>query len=167
VVDQVVEGRAVDGDAQVVAEGEVAGAEPPGVVHLGEEDFAGRPFECSPALDVPLQSAQLSVGEAAGELTLEFLAEGLGLQPGIESELLLELRPDGGERIGSCAIVSVHGSHLAGQLLERSVLARRLWVHAGLVGRQFPGQSAKIESLESSHLLIGDHPGPPGEGGSG
>jgi hypothetical protein len=160
VVDQVVEGHVVDGHAQVVAEGEVAGAQPSGMMHLGEEDFACRPFECPPAFDVPLQGTQLPVGEAFGELALEFLEQGLGLESRIEPELLQELRPDIGEGIGSCAVVSFHRSGLTGQHLEPAVLARGLRVHAGLVCRQLAGQSAEKEALESSHLLISDHPEP-------
>jgi hypothetical protein len=41
VVDQMVEGGAVDGDAQVRAVGEVTGGDAPGMMDLGEEDLLG------------------------------------------------------------------------------------------------------------------------------
>ena len=92
VVDQVVERAAVDGHAQVGAVGEVAGAQPAGVMHLGEEDLLGRPVQGPPLLDAPLQGPQLAVGEAAGEAALQVGEQGLGLQAGVELQLLFELR---------------------------------------------------------------------------
>jgi hypothetical protein len=58
VVDHVVERTSVDGHAQVGAVGEVAGGQPTGMMHLGKEDFFGRPLLGTPDLAPPLQSPQ-------------------------------------------------------------------------------------------------------------
>jgi hypothetical protein len=55
VVDQVREGAAVQGDAQLGAVGEVGGGQPPGVVDLGEEHLLGRPVLGPPLLEPSLQ----------------------------------------------------------------------------------------------------------------
>ena len=161
-VDQVVEGRAGDGHAQVRAVGEVAGAEPSGVVDLGEEHLLGRSLKAAPLLEAPLQGPQLAVGEASGEAALQVGEQGLGLQAGVDPKQRFELRPDLGERVGPRAIVPVHASHLAGQLAEPAVLARRLVVHAGLGRRLAARQVPQVQAVQAAHLLIGDHPKPPG-----
>jgi hypothetical protein len=56
VVNHVIERTAVDGHAQVGAMGEVAGGQPTGMMHLGEEDLFGRPLLGTPGLAPPLQS---------------------------------------------------------------------------------------------------------------
>ncbi len=167
VVDQVVEGRAGDGHAQVGAVGEVTGAEPSGVVDLSEEHLPGRSLKGAPLLDAPLQGPQLAVGETSGKAPLQVVEQGLGLQSGVEAELRFQLRPDLGEGIGPGAVVAIHAAHLAGQLAESAVLARGLEVKAGLVRCASLGQSLEIESSEPSHLLIGDHPEPPAGVSSG
>jgi len=139
VVDQVVERLAADGHAQVGGVREVAGAQSARVVHLREEHFLGRAMQGPPALDVPLQGAQLAVGEASGEAALQVVEQGLGLQAGIETQLLFELRPDLGEGIGPRAIITLHASHLAGQPSEAAVLACGLGVESGLGGGAFLG----------------------------
>jgi hypothetical protein len=161
VVDQVVERRPGDGHAQVAAVREVAGAQPAGVVDLGEEHLLGRPLQGAPLLDAPLQGPQLAVGEASGEAALQIGEQGLGLQAGVDSKQRFELRPDLGEGVGPCAVVALHASHLAGQLAEPAVFARRLLVHAGLGRRLTPQQAPQVQASEAAHLLIGDHPKPP------
>ena len=79
VVRQVGERLALDGHAQVAHVREVAGAQPAGLVHLGEEDLPGRPGLGPPPPDVPLQRPELAVGEAAGVAALQVLKDGLGL----------------------------------------------------------------------------------------
>jgi hypothetical protein len=161
VVDQVIERGAGDGHAQAGAVREVAGAQAPGVVDLGEEHLLGRSLKGAPLPEAPLQRPQLAVGEAPGEAALQVGEQGLGLQAGVEPEPCFELRPDLGEGVGPCAVVAVHASHLAGQLAEPAVLARRLLVHGGL-GRRLPLRKApQIQATEAAHLLIGDHPKPP------
>ncbi len=167
VVDQVVERRPGDGHTQVGAVREVAGAEPARVVDLGEEHLLGRSLQGAPLPQASLQGAQLAVGEPSGKATLQVGEQGLGLQSGVEPELRLQVRPDLGEGVGPRAVVPVHASHLAGQLAEPAVLARRLGVDAGLVGRAFLRQSPEVESSQASYLLVGDHPEPPVRAGSG
>jgi len=79
VVDQVIERTAVDGHAQIGAVGEVAGRQPTGIMHLGEEDLFGRPLLGTPNLASPLQSPQEMVAEAAWETPLQIGQQGLGL----------------------------------------------------------------------------------------
>jgi hypothetical protein len=69
-IDQVDEGTPVDADAQIRAVREVAGGQPTGIMHLGEEDLFGRATLRTPPLDPPLQRPQLAVGEAVGEAPL-------------------------------------------------------------------------------------------------
>jgi hypothetical protein len=167
VVDQVRQRLAPDGDAQVGGVREVAGAQPARMMDLAEEHLPGTAVQGPPALDVPLQGAQLAVGEAPGEAALQVVEQGLGLQAGVQTQLLFELRPDLGEGVGPRAIVALHASHLAGEPPEAAVLARGLGVEPGLVGGASLGQSLEIESAEPLHLLIGDHPEPPVGAGSG
>jgi hypothetical protein len=161
VVDQVIERRPGDGHAKVAAVREVAGAEPSGVVDLGEEHLLGRAFQGAPLLDASLQGSQLAVGEAAGEATLQVIKQGLGLQPGVDPKQRFKLRPDLGEGVGPRAVVAFHASHLAGQPAEPAVLARRLLVHAGLGRRLTSRQSPRVQAAQAAHLLIGDHLKPP------
>lgn len=167
VVDHVVERHAVEGDTQVGAMREIAGAQPTGMVNLAEEHLFGRAVQRTPPLDVALEGAQLAVGEAARKTALQVVEQGLGLQSGVEAEQLFELGPDRGERVWARAVVAVHASHLAGQFAEPAILARGLGIKSRLVGGPLLGQSLEIESSKSSHLLIGDHPEPPVNGGSG
>jgi hypothetical protein len=160
VVDQVLQRRAGDGHPQVSAVGEVAGGEATGVMDLGEEDLPGRPLLGPPLLDPPLQGPHLSVGEATGELPLQVEEQGLGLQAGVEAELFLQLRPDVGEGVGPCPPGVVH-AYLAGQAVKPPVLACGLGVHAGPGRGLLPEDAGAVESVQASHLLIGDHPGPP------
>lgn len=167
VIDQVIEGRAGNAHTQVGAMREVTGAQSSRMMDLSEEYLLRRSVKGTPAFDVPLQRPQLTVGEAARPATLQVGEQGLGLQSGVEPQLFFQLRPDLGEGIGSRAVVAFHASHLAGQFAEPAILACRLGVHAGLVGGSLLGQPSEIESSQSSHLLIGDHPEPPVWAGSG
>jgi hypothetical protein len=80
VVDQMVEGNAGDGHAQVGAVREIAGAQPSGVMDLGEEHLLGRSFQGVPLLEASLQGPHLAVGEASGEAALQVGEHGFGLQ---------------------------------------------------------------------------------------
>jgi hypothetical protein len=124
---------------------------------LAEEDLLGRAVQRPPALHAALQRPHLAVGEAAGVLTLEVLQQRLGLQPGVDLQELLQLRPDVGEGVGLRAPVVLHAD-LARQPSEPPVLACRLVVHASL-GRGPPaGDTVEVEAAEAAHLVIGDHP---------
>src|SRR4029077_3311085 len=75
------------------------GAELARGVDLLEEDLLGRPLGDPPGLDLPLQGAELTVGEAAGAAALEILEEGPGLEPRVELQQGAEFGPDLLERI--------------------------------------------------------------------
>ena len=161
VVDQMVEGRAGDGHTQFGAVREVAGTQTSGLMNLGEKHLLGRSAKGTPLLDTPLQRPHLTVGKTSGKTALQVGEQGFGFQAGVELELRFQLRPDLGEGVVPRAVIAFHASHLAGQFAEPAVLACRLSVHAGFVGDSLFGQSAEIESSQSSHLLVGDHPEPP------
>lgn len=129
VVDQVREGMTRQGNAQVVAVAEIRGRQPTGVMDLGEEDLLGRSLLGTPLLEASLQGPHLAVWEAARILPLQGLEEGLGLQTGVERQLLLQLSPDLGKGVGACTPVVLHGN-LARQLAQPPVLAGGLLIHA-------------------------------------
>jgi len=159
VVDQVVQRRAGDGHVQVGAMGEVAGGEAAGVVDLGEEHLLGRPLQSPPLLEPPLQSAELAVGEAAGEPPLQVGEQRLGLQTGVEAEQRFQARPDVGERVGPSTPVTVHASDLRRQLAEAAISAGGLGVQAGFGGGPSLEQPFAVQAEALADLLLGDHRG--------
>jgi hypothetical protein len=160
VVDQVGKRNATDRDLQARDVGEVRGTQPTRLVDLSEEDFLGRPVQGAPLLDVPLQGAELSVGEAAGIGALQPVKQGLGLQAGVEGQLFLQMRPDLGEGIGACSPGMLH-AHLTGQLAEPAVLAGGLVVDAGFGGGLTSGQTLLIQASQTTDMQISNHPKPP------
>jgi len=160
-IEQVRERTAVDGHSQIRTVREIAGRQPTGVMHLGEENLLGGSALGAPDLDPALQGAQLTVREASGEASLQVGKKGLGLQAGVALQLLFEFGPDLDEGVRACSPVPVHAHDLAGQLAEAAVLARRLGIHADSGGRHFLGNPLPVEATEPPHLLIGDHREPP------
>jgi hypothetical protein len=113
VEEQVRKRLAADGDVQAGTVREVRRRQPAGPMDLGEKDLLGRAVQRAPLLDVPLQGAQLIVHEPAGILSLQPGEQRLGFQAGVDGELLLNARPDVGERIGARSPGMCH-LHLAG-----------------------------------------------------
>jgi hypothetical protein len=144
VVDQVRKRLSVNGHLETAGVRDVGGAQVAGLVDLTEEHLLGRPVQGAPLLDVPLQGAQLPVGQAAGVLTLQPFEHRLGLQAGIEGQLLLDARPELREGVGTRPPGMLH-AYLAGQPVEPAVLARGLVVDAGLGGSLALGQSLVVE----------------------
>jgi hypothetical protein len=165
-IEQVDEGPAVDGHSQIRTVGEVAGRQPTGMMHLGEEDLFGRSTLGPPGLDAPLQGPQLAVGKAAGEASLQVGKERLRLQFRMDLELRFQFGPDRGENIWACPPVPIHARDLAGQLAEPAILACRLGIHADAKSRHFFGNPLPVELAELPYLLIGDHREPPWLGAS-
>lgn len=166
VVDQMRKGMTDEGDAQVVAVGEVGGGQPPGVMDLGEEDLLGRSLLGPPPLDATLERSHLAIGETTGILPLQSLKEGLGFQSGVESQLFFQLRPDLRERIRPCSPGVLH-AYLARQLAQPPVLACGLLIHAGPGRGLALGPVETVQSEKPSNVLIGDrHREPPCKGGS-
>lgn len=164
VVDHVGKRAAVDGHVQVGTVGEVAGSQSAGVMDLAEEDFLGWPALGAPAFEASLQGPQLAVGEGAGIAPLQIGEEGFSLQAGVEPQLLFELRPDIGKRIGSSSPVPVHAFDLGRQLAQSAILAGRLGVHAGAGRGRLFASAAQIKATKLTHLQIGDHREPPCQG---
>ena len=100
VVDQVGQRLPCDGHGQAVHVREVRGGQPPWLMHLREEHFLGRAVLRLPLADTPLQRAPAPLPGLAGELTLQPLQQGLGLQAGLALEQFLQTRPHGSERVG-------------------------------------------------------------------
>jgi hypothetical protein len=157
VIDHVVEGLAEDGDAELGHAGEVTLGEPPRLVDLVEEDLLGRTFEGAPLFDPALQATELDVGEAAREASLQFVEEGLGLEPRVEPEQFEEFGPDVLERVLP-GPPGVRDSSLTGERVGVAVLACRLLVDFGPVGGI--GQCGfGLEQLpQPPELTIGEHP---------
>jgi len=166
VVDQVRERLAVDGHLQTAGVGKVRRAQVAGLMDLAEEDLLGWPVQGAPLLDVPLQGAQLPISKAAGIFALQPVKHGLGLQAGVESQLLLDAWPDLGEGVGSRPAGMRH-AHLTGQPAEPAVLARGLVVDAGLGGGLAFGQSQLVQAAKTADLQVGNHPKPPCSKGFG
>jgi hypothetical protein len=160
VVDQVGQRHAPDRDLQARDVGEVRGTQPTRFVDLSEEDLLGRPVQGAPLLDVPLQGAELSVGEATGIGALQPVEHGFGLQAGVKRQLLLDPRPDIGERVGAGSPGMLH-AHLAGQLAEPPILAGGLVVDAGPGGSLALGKALLIQAAQTADVQVGDHPKPP------
>ncbi len=142
---------AVDGHLQTGRVREVGGAQVAGWVDLAEENLLGRPVQGAPLLEVALQGAQLPVGKAAGVFALKPLEHRLGLQAGVEGQLLFDARPDLREGVGARPPGMLH-AHLAGQPAEPAVLARGLVVEAGLGGGLARGQSLVVQAAETADL---------------
>jgi hypothetical protein len=167
VIEQVREGVARQGDPQLGAVGEIAGRQPAGVMHLGEEDLLGRPPLGPPPLDPPLQGPQLAVAEAARVLAPQGLKERLGFQARVEGQLPLDPGPDPVEGVLARPPGVLH-AYLARQPSQPPVLACGLLIQAGLRRRPAFGQLAAIQAEQAADLLVGDpHPEPPFSWGSG
>lgn len=140
--------------------GEVGSAESARFVNLGEEHFLGWPLHGPPLLDPSLQGPQLAVGETPRILRLQPGKHGLGQQTRVERQLLLDARPDRGERVRARSPGMLH-AHLAGQPAEPPILACRLRVDTGL-GRGLSSRPAlMVEAAQALDVQIGDHPKPP------
>ena len=157
VVDQVVEGRAVDGHPQLGAVREVTGTQSSRRMDLVEEDLLGLAVQGSPGLDPPLQGAELAVGEATGEAALQVGEQGLGLQAGVELQQGFEFGPDVGKGVRPGPPIAGHTFDLRRQPSEAAILASRLGAQAGLGGGQFLGQSLSVETAEPPDLLVLNH----------
>ncbi len=157
VVDQVVERLAGDGDAQLGHVREVRGPEPARFVVLCEEHLLGRSLGGPPVCEPPLEGPQLPVGVASREAASQVDEAGLGLEPRVEPEHLLELRPPVLERVLP-GPPGVGDAPLGGEPNRVAVLACRLLVDARLVSGL--GQRGfGLEQLpQPPELAIRDHP---------
>jgi hypothetical protein len=160
VVDQVRKPLTADRHLQARRVCEVGGTQAARLVDLAEEDLLARPVQGAPLLDVPLQGTQLAIGKTARIRALQPGKQRLGLQPRIECQLLFHPRPNVSERVGAGSPGMLH-AHLAGQLGEPAILARRLVVDAGLGRRPSFGESELIAAAQTTDVQVADHPKPP------
>lgn len=166
VVDQVRKRLTADGDLQARRVREVRSPEPSRLVDLSKEDLLARSVQRPPLLHVPLQGPQLPLGKTPGVLTLQPGEQRLGLQAGVERQLLLDPRPDVGERVGPGSPGMLH-AYLAGQLAKPPILPCRLVVDPRLGCGLALGQVQLIEAAQPTNVLIGNHPKPPCRKGFG
>jgi hypothetical protein len=159
-VDHVVEALTLDAHAQVVHHGEIGGAEPPGRMDLGEEDFLGRARAGAPAADVALQRPQLVVGEAARVAPLQFLEDGLGLKPRMGFEEFAHRGPNLREGIGPGA-PGVRQNGFAGPFAKLAVFACGLLVHVRPPRRLRQRFAVGEQTEQLLDLLVRNHRNPP------
>jgi len=107
---------------------EVGGAELTGRVNLIEEDLLGRTRNGLPRLDLPLQGAELAVLKPARQSALKVLEKGLGLEPGITLQQILEFGPNLLERILP-GLPGSWGKRFTGQAISLPMLSSGLGIH--------------------------------------
>ena len=160
VVHQVVERPTADRHVQLVHRREVGGAEPTGFMHLREEHFFRRSMRRAPALDVPLQRPQLTVGEPAWISSLQVHEDRLRLKSGIAVEQSANFVPNRIERIGPRRPV-VQLGYVAGQLAQIAVFACRFVVHVGKPRCPYECSVVQKKLKQIANLSVGDHHKPP------
>jgi hypothetical protein len=160
-IDHVHERTSVDRHSKVGTVREIAGRQPTGMMHLGEEDLLGWSALGPPSLDPPLQGPQLTVRKAAREAPLQIGKKRLRFQSRADLQLRFEFGPNRGEKIRTRSPIPVHDRDLAGQLAEPAIPARRLGIHADADSRHLFGKPLPVEATELPYLLIGDHREPP------
>jgi hypothetical protein len=160
VVDQVRERLPLDRHAQRAHVREIRGPQPAGFVDLAEEHFLGWSGQGPPASHLPLQGAQLAIGEATGVAALQLAEDRFGLKSRLLLQQCLDLRPDRGERIAAGGPIVPPGQG-AGQLLQPPILACRFVIHVG--SRRGDGQrlAGRHQSPQLPHLSVRDHRKPP------
>jgi hypothetical protein len=159
-VDQVIERLPLDADTQLVHRGEIGGAQPARFVDLAEEHFLGRTAARTPAADMPLQGAQLAVGEAAGMAALQLLEDRLGLKPGVDVEEFAHRAPDLLEGVRPGA-PSVGRGDFAGPLAQAPVFACCLLIHVRPPRRLDQRSAVSQQAKQPLDLLVRDHRNPP------
>jgi hypothetical protein len=161
VVHQVVERPTGDGDAEAVHASEVGRGQVAGRVHLAEDGQLGRSDGGPPLPHPPLERAAVGVEELAGVPPAEPVEQGLGHQPRLGPQSLLDLRPDGGERVEPGAVGAGQLGAGAGQWGAVAVAT------GGLVGHPCPpGRVGQRDSLvekvpQPADLAVRDHRSPP------
>ena len=103
---RVIKPLAGDLHAEFIADGEVAGRQPTGVMNLAEENGLARPVKASPLGHTPLECAACGIGKPAGISLLQPFEQGDRFQSRFAFELPLHLGPDVCERIGPRPLVS-------------------------------------------------------------
>ena len=163
VVRQVVERLPLDGHPRGGHGGEVGGREVTGVVDLPELHVLRGAASGLPLPDPALEGTPVGVVEEAGVLGLHPVEEGLGHQPGLGREALLDGGPDAGERVGAGA-VGARRLGGAGECAAGAVPACRLVVHVRPPGGGGEGRSAVQFAEQLAHLGIRNHRTPPDRG---
>ena len=130
------------------------------LMHLGEEHFLRRPDGRTPAPNLPLQSTKLAVGKSARILPLQLHKQCLRLQPRIERQLRLHLRPNLGKGIRPRS-PRMRQSDFAGPSLQTPVLTCRLLIHVAPQGAGSQRHAVRQSSPQRLHLLVRDHRKPP------
>jgi len=143
VVHQVVEPLTGDRDVQRVHVREVRRGQVAGLVHLAEHDRFARTVEGPPLPHPTFKGAAMRIEEPARMLAPQPVEEGLGQQPRLGLQPLLDRRPHLGKRIGPSAVGPRQTRLLprAGKRAVLAVLTGRLVAHACSPGRRGQGCS--------------------------
>ena len=131
VIDQVLEGHALQGHLQVVHPGKVRGGQAARGVLLGEEHLLVRAVLRLPLADAPLQRAPHRGGILAGVRLLQPVPERLGHQARLGLQQGQQFGPDLGQGIAT-GPPRMRPPRLAGERASGPVLACRFTIHVGL-----------------------------------
>lgn len=163
VVDHVFERLAGERDAERVHPREIGGGDVAGVVDLSEDDGLVGSLECPPLTDASFEGASVGIEELARMFATDPVEEGLGLEPRFVAESSFDGVPDGGEGIGSGAVIAWRFGLLsvAGQGAMVTVMSCGLVGHSGPPCRVSECRTRVEITPESSYLAIRSHPIPP------
>src|SRR6266511_3370527 len=154
-VEQVREGYARKGNAEVVHVGEVGLAQPTGWMDLLKDDLTGRPSLGAPERNVALKCAQLDRLVAARVAQTQFIEERLDLQGWVTLQLGLDPGPILRKGIGTSA--RARFLELRGQLGQAFIFAGGAQAHAGAGRSLFLGFAFTSFVQHASDLVVGFH----------
>src|SRR6266511_2482375 len=154
-VEQVREGYARKGNAEVVHVGEVGLAQPTGWMDLLKDDLTGRPSLGAPERNVALKCAQLDRLVAARVAQTQFIEERLDLQGWVTLQLGLNPGPILRKRIGARASAGL--LELTGKLSQAFIFAGSAHAHTSTSGGLFLGFAFVAFVSHTSNLVVGFH----------
>jgi hypothetical protein len=125
---RVIESMAGNLHPQFIAHREVTGRQASGVMVLVEEDRLPRPMQAAPLTHAALKRASRGVRKLTRMCLLQPFEQRLRFKPRFHFEPLLDVVPDIGKRVGSCAISSNHFL-LRRQTIVVAILACCLLTH--------------------------------------
>jgi len=158
VINHVIERLPGNRDGQIVHVSEVRGAQLTRGLDLIEENLLGWSLGGAPSFDLPLQRAELAVGEAAWEPTLKISEERVGLEARVIFKLVTEFGPNLLERILP-GPPGPWSERFTGQPLAAPVLSSRFGVHTHLQSRKRERFSFAEKLAKPDNLGVRGHVG--------
>lgn len=159
-VEQMGEGLAGDGDAQVAHVGEVGLGAEARTMDLSEHNLTVRAVLGAPEGNMALEGAKLAHLVALGTLAAELSEERISLKSGVALELGLNPGPIGLEGIGAGA-VGARLLELAGEGTPPLVLAGSIGMHASAGSSLFLSFPFTAFTEHDLNLGVGLHRSPP------